>query len=227
MHQKTTNHNSSNYSLMRWGAVTYFSMPLCYIGMFLVFGIFLTFPQSDHVVDKVSYIVSQQSLLSLGYIIGYLLFGSLLLVSVQATHSRLKAESHHLLNVASAFGLIWVVLMMCSGMIALVGMNTMVKLFLQGSPHAEMLFVAYSTVVDSLGGGIEFVGGMWVFILSLYGLKTLQIAKPLSFFGLLVGLLGICTLMQTIPGIKEAFGLCQIIWFICMGFFLLKNNVQN
>ncbi|MDF2176878.1 hypothetical protein P2G88_01255 [Aliiglaciecola sp. CAU 1673] len=187
----------------------------------------MSIPQSGTVSNKIAYIAAQQSMLSLANIIGYLIFGILLLVSVQATHARLKSTSSYLLNFATAFGLIWVVLMMCSGMMALVGLNTMVNLFSQGSPHAETVFYVYTTVVNGLGGGIELVGGMWVLMLSVYGLKTAQLSKLLNLFGVVVGLVGVLTLIQALPELKDAFGLSQILWFICMGFALLKTPAGN
>ena len=199
-------------------------MPLCYVCMFLIFGVALSIPQSASVSVKITYIATQQSMLSLAYIIGYLIFGCLLLIAVQAAHVRLNTLPSHLLNTASAFGFIWVVLMMCSGMIALVGMNTMLTLFAEGSPSTDTLFYVYTTMVNGLGGGIELVGGMWVFLLSLSGLKTGQLLKGLHLFGLVVGVLGILTLCQSMPEIKQAFGLSQTVWFSWMGFVLLKSR---
>lgn len=224
MNCKTREQNISNRILIRWGVGAFFAMPMCYIVMFLIFGVALSFPQTESVSDKIAYIGSQQSLLSLANIVGYLLFGSLLLIAVQATHTRLNNLSSHLLNAASAFGFIWVVLMMASGMVALVGMNTMLSLFTKGSPHADTLFYVYTTVVNGLGGGIELVGGLWVLLLSIHGLRTAQLAKELHLLGLVVGAFGVLTLLQSIPAMKEAFGLSQIIWFVWMGFALLNSK---
>ncbi|NVK57209.1 MAG: hypothetical protein HWE26_16530 [Alteromonadaceae bacterium] len=224
--QDSDNKKDSDRSLLRCGAFAYFGMPLCYIGMFVIFGILLSVPQAADLSQKIACIASQQSMLSVAYVLGYLIFGCLLLVAVQATQARLNVASSHLLDFASAFGFIWVVLMMCSGMLALVGLNTMVTLFSQGSTHAETLFYVYTTVVNGLGGVIELVGGIWVLGLSVCGLKTKQLAKGLNYFGCLVGVLGICTLIQTVPGFKDAFGLCQILWFIFMGVALFKSNTE-
>lgn len=226
MNDNTTDKNVSNRSLMGWGTSAFFMMPLCYVGMFLIFGVALSIPQSDSVSDKIAYIATQQSMLSLAYIIGYLIFGTLLLIAVQSSHTRLKTFPSHLMNTASAFGFIWVVLMMCSGMVALVGINTMLSLFAKGSPHADTLFFVYTTVVNGLGGGIELVGGMWVLLLSLHGLRTSQLTKALNLLGVLVGALGILTVIQSMPELKEGFGLSQIIWFIWMGIALLKSRAE-
>lgn len=221
---KASDQTASNRIHMRWGAGAFFAMPMCYFVMFIIFGVVLSFPQTESVSDKIAYIGSQQSIISLAYIVGYLLFGSLLLIAVQTTHIRLKVLSSQLLNTASAFGLIWVVLMMCSGMVALVGMNTMLSLFAKSSPHAETLFYVYTTVANALGGGVELLGGLWVFLISFYGLKTAQLAKGLHIVGLVVGAFGVLTLIQSVPEIKDAFGLSQIVWFIWMGFACLNSK---
>lgn len=227
MNYTSIDQNASNRLHIRWGAGAFFAMPMCYVVMFLIFGVALSIPLTESVSDKIAYIGSQQSILSVAYIVGYLIFGIALLIAVQATHTRFNILSSHLLNTASAFGFIWVVLMMCSGMVALVGMNTMLSLFAKGSPHAETLFYVYTTVVNGLGGGIELVGGLWVLLISIYGLKTAQLAKGLHLLGLVVGALGVLTLLQSVPEIKEAFGLSQIVWFVWMGCALLKSSTGD
>ena len=224
MKAKSIYNDTTNQSLQRTGAYAFFAMPLCYVGMFIIFGLLLNFPQSDVVSDKIAYIASQEVKVSLGYIFGYLVFACLLLVAVQATHSNLNSKPSALLNYASAFGYIWVVLMMCSGMLALIGVNTMVSLYVKESSHAETVFYIYATVVNGLGGGIEFVGALWVLLVSVYALKTSQLTKPINVLGVVIGGVGILTLNQAIPEFKDAFGLLQVIWFVMMGFALLKSN---
>ena len=109
-------------------------------------------------------------------------------------------------------------------MTALVGLNTMVSLYSQEQQHAETLFLVYTTVVNALGGGIELVGGLWVLLLSLYGLRNGLLSKVLSVFGIIVGLLGVFTVLQALPELKDAFGLSQIIWFIWMGIVMLSKK---
>ena len=213
--------SEADSKLQFWGAIAFFSMALCYICLFITFGLVLDFPSPDNLGDLINYVAKNQSIVIVAYFLGYLIFGILLLVGVQAIHNRLSTFSSHLLNTGSTFGLIWVVLMMCSGMIAVIGINTMVKLHTTGSPYAETLFYVYSTITNSLGGGIELVGGLWVFLLSVVGLRFNQFSKSLNFLGLIVGTLGILTLYQGIPEFKDAFGLSQIIWFAWMGVVLL------
>ncbi len=219
-----------NTQLMRFGAISLFTMPLCYVSMFVVFGLVLNIPQTDVLNEKIVYVAENQGVISIAYIMGYLVFGTLLLISVQASHVMLTKDiltknACYTLNTASAFGFIWVVLMMCAGMIALAGMNTMVSIYSQDQQHAEIVYYVYATVVNALGGGIELVGGLWVFLLSIAGLKTQQLGKGLCVFGIIVGMLGILTIYQSLPEFKEAFGLSQIVWFIWMGFVMFRKKL--
>jgi hypothetical protein len=218
-----------NLKLTKCGGIALLIMPLCYVCMFVIYGVILAIPQTDILSDKIAYIISNQGIISMANICGYLIFGGLLLIAVQAIHNRLAINKSHLLNSASAFGFIWVILMMCSGMTALVGLNTMAALYSKGAEHAETLFIVYTTMVNALGGGVELVGGMWVLLLSICGLRNSMLSKALCVFGVIVGLLGILTVYQGIPELKDAFGLSQIIWFIWLGIAMLSmtNPMQT
>ena len=197
-------------------------MAVCYITLFILFGLFISIPQSDVFSDKVMSLTEQKLLLQVAYFIGYLVFGCLLLITVQALHSRLHSSHSLCLNSASLFGLIWVVLMMCSGMIALVGLDQVIAAHSAGSTDASSLYLTVFTLVDALGGGIELVGGLWVLLVSIVALLTGNFSRGFNYFGILVGSLGILTLLQSIPEFKDAFGLTQIIWFIWLGVSLRK-----
>lgn len=87
---------------------------------------------------------------------------------------------------------------------------------------ALALFNSRNLITEALGGGIELVGGLWVLLLSIAGLQQQRFAKALHLLGLIVGSLGILTVLHTLPYLKEAFGLLQLIWFIWLGFALLR-----
>lgn len=214
----------SDSKLSRLGALAFFLMPVCYLGMFIIFGALLAIPQGADINEKIGYLVAEQGLIQIAYLLGYLIFGVLLLVSVQAIHNRFLGVSRHLLNSASLFGFIWVVLMMCAGMIALVGMNTMIILYSKEPQAAAILFYSYTMVVNALGGGIELVGGMWVLLLSIVGLRSHIFPKLLCLVGFLVGVFGVLTVFPSLPFIKEVFGLTQIVWFIWVGTVLCRHK---
>lgn len=222
---KTKNQQST---LPLWGAMACFTMAFCYVGMFMLFFVVLDMPHTASLNDKVAYMSEHLILIHAGNIVGYLLFGCLLLIAVQALHAKVRANhSSELINTASVFGLIWVVLMMCSGLISVVGLQKLVVLHSKASPHLGAFFDSYNTIVDALGGGIEIVGGLWVLLFSLCALRYKLLTKVLNIWGLMVGILGILTIILSVPEFKDAFGLTQIVWFIWVGIRLLADAKQT
>lgn len=223
----TTINSHVNTALQRNGGIAAIGMALCYMLLFVIFGALLSLPDNTDMLVKLQAIQEQKLLLSISYVVGYLLFGSFLLVTVQAVHNRMQQNQSSLLNTASLFGFIWVVLMMCSGMTALVGME-MTNGFITEKPEiAVSLFFTSNMMLQALGGGIELVGGLWVLILSAVALRDNHFSKALNLLGLIVGSLGVLTIFQSIPYLKDLFGLIQIVWFIWLAISLMKTDPVN
>lgn len=144
------------------------------------------------------------------------------MVTVQAAHNRLLQNQSALLNTSSIFGLLWVALMMCTGMVGLIGMHMIIDLFNTQPQTAISLFYANSLLVNGLGGGIELVGDLWVLLLSIVGIKQGIFSKWLHCLGIWVGTFGVLTVFHATPYLKEIFGLSQIVWFICLGVYLRR-----
>ena len=64
-------------------------------------------------------------------------------------------------------------------------------------------------------------------LLSISGLQQQRLAKALHLLGLVVGTLGVLTVMHTLPYLKDAFGITQLIWFIWLGSSLLLEKDSN
>lgn len=210
------------------GAFTSMGMALCYVFMFVVYGVLLPSPASQEVGDIIAFLTENALLLAVTNGVGYLLFGCLLLVTVQSVHKVIHTGFSILLNSASVFGVLWVGLMMCAGMIELIAMHKVSELSLAGSEQAVPLFYAASTIANALGGGIEIVGGLWVLLLSIAGLRAGTLSKGVHILGIWVGIFGVLTLLHTVSELKEVFGLSQILWFVWLGVALLKyRNIRQ
>jgi len=85
-----------------------------------------------------------------------------------------------------------------------------------------LLWSSVSTISEGLGGGNEIVGGIWVLLISIIALKGQLFSKPLIFLGVLVGIAGILTIYP-LEIFTEIFGISQIIWFLWVGIFLIRN----
>jgi len=82
------------------------------------------------------------------------------------------------------------------------------------------------SVTNGLGNGNgEILGGLWALLVSLAALRTGGLPRGLNILGLLVGAVGIISI---IPGLIDlmigVFGLSQIIWFVWLGILLLRSN---
>jgi len=214
----------NNTTLLRTGGIAAIGMALCYISVAVIFFGLLAVPEGLDSLGRMQFYLQQEYLLvSIGWGIGYLLFGVLLAILLQALRQAMPQNQSAVAALAERFGNIWVMLMMASGMVALVGMNMTLRLLDSSTDQALALNNTSNLLTNALGGGIELVGGLWVLLLSIAGLQQQRFAKVLHILGLIVGSLGIFTLLHTVPYLKDAFGITQLIWFIWLGVVLLRT----
>ena len=121
-------------------------------------------------------------------------FGILLVVLVLGIHQRLQGFSPNLSQIAAAFGLVWVGLVIATGMIANIALNTVIAFGTKDPTQAIEIWRTIEIITEGLGGGNEIVGGMWVLILSIAAIQGMIFPKLLNYLGLLVGLAGILTI---------------------------------
>lgn len=212
------------FTLRRCGGVAAISMALCYLAVALIFFGVLSQPEHASPVQKIQYAAQHYVLISLGYAIGYLVFGFLLAVMVIAIAQQLPQPHAALLQIASLFGKVWVVLMMASGMIALLGLHRSIHLVDTDPMLAVILFHVMGLLTNALGGGIELVGGLWILLFSLAGLQQQPQRAKLHWLGLFTGCFAMLTVFHTLPYLKEAFGMSQLVWQLWFGVVLLGQN---
>lgn len=216
---------SKNIQLV--GGVSAILEAIIYIIAFIVYGGVLVYPKTDTTAsEKLGFLTENYNTLSILNLMSYVLFGILLAVLVLAIHQRLKNYYPYISNVASVFGVIWVGLVMASGMIANIGLNNVVNMGAQDAEKAMLLWSSIGVVTEGLGGGNEIVGGLWVLLISIIGLKANVFSSPLNYLGLLVGIAGILTIYP-LDLFTEVFGLSQIIWFLWIGIYMIRNQVHG
>ena len=224
MHNSTT----SARAIHKAGGCAAIGMALCYISVAVIFFGLLAVPAGlDNLGWLQFYLQQEYSLVAIGWGMGYLLFGVLLAILLQALGQVIPQKQSAIAALAERFGNIWVMLMMASGMVALIGMNMTLRLLGTSTDQALALYNTSNLLTNALGGGIELVGGLWVLLLSIAGLQQQRFAKALHLLGLIVGSLGILTVLHTVPYLKDAFGITQLIWFICLGIALLRLDTLS
>lgn len=212
--------------LQKAGGVAALSEAMIYISAFVFFGAFWDFPADADSVQKLSFLAEHQNVLSIANLVMYILFGILLAVLVVALHERLKEQASALSRIASVFGVIWVGLVIASGMLANIGLAGALELSAQDPAQAMTVWRTIYLVVEGLGGGNEVVGGVWVLLLSLAALRGAALPKSLNYVGLFVGTVGILTVYPA-DVLTEIFGISQIVWFAWLGSAMLKVSQRQ
>ena len=214
------NHNK----LQKIGGISAILEGLIYIFTFVIYGGVLAFPKADaSSIEKLNFLSNNFITLSAINLVSYVMFGILLAVLVLAIYQKHKNDAPILTSLASLFGIIWVGLVISSGMIANIGLKTVVDLGANSPEDAMLIWRSVAIVSEGLGGGNEIVGGVWVLLLSIVAFKSKSFSKPLNILGLVVGIAGVVTIFP-LEIFTEIFGLSQIIWFMWMGVAMMRKT---
>ena len=211
-----------NPQLMYLGAVSLIGMALCYIGLFIIYGAVLSPPGDNGIAEKVAYLIEHRTLVKSSYILGYVLFACFLCISVQAIHALYCKTSQVLINTASLFGLFWAIVLLCTGMIGITSLELMSTLDKSDQPASEIVYLSSLLMEESLGGGIEILGGLWVFLLGFAGWYHKLFSKPFAIFSIVKGAIGVFSLFATDEIFLILFGLTGIVWFIWLSAIVFK-----
>jgi hypothetical protein len=127
--------------------------------------------------------------------------------------------------VATAVGLMWAVVLVASGMVFNAGMAAVVDLYPADPDQAQSMWQAIEPVAQGLGSGSggEFLGGLWVLLVSIVGLQSRSLPRSLGWLGLVVGLAGLLSIVPTLSATAYAFGLLMIVWFVWLGIAMLRS----
>ena len=211
-------------SLRKAGGFAALYEALAYVIGMVGFLVVINLGDATDPVEKMNAIAANQAALTTLMLIVYVIWGATLVVLTLSLHQVLKGEKYALAQIATAFGLIWSVLVIASGMIYNIGLETVVGLAESNPAEAVTVWTAIGSVFDGLGGGVEVVGGIWVVLLSLTALLNGGLPRPFSYFGLVVGGAGLITVIPALGEIGGAvFGLTQIVWFAWLGITLLRQ----
>ncbi|MBK9093372.1 MAG: DUF4386 family protein [Anaerolineae bacterium] len=195
------------------------------IGMALFIAV-LDYPSITDPAQKVDLLVEMQTVVFSTNLLMYVFFGVVLIVLALALYDRLQAGAPALMQVATTLGIIWAGSLIASGMVANAGIAPVVALYATDPGQAALTWQAIETVAGGLGNANgEILGGLWALLVSVAALRSGGLPRGLNMLGLLVGAVGILSL---IPGLTDAligvFGLSQIIWYVWLGIVLLRSK---
>ena len=108
-------------------------------------------------------------------------------------------KKYSLTDYASIIGYIWAAFVMASGFIFTVGIEKISQM----KVNMESIYVIFTTIQiiqDALGGGVELLGGIWVFCIGVIALKSKYWNKYFNVFSLLLGAIGLLTVLPFFYG---------------------------
>lgn len=209
------------------GALAAWAEALCYIIGFVIFIFFLEAPGFAKPIESVDFLIANKALILSAISIIYIFAALALLVLVLALHERLKANAPSLMQVATAIGVIWVGVVVASGMIFTTGAESVIKLYATDPDRAATLWISVGLIQNGLGGGTEFLGGVWILLISWTALRGGKLSKPLNVLGGLIGVVGILSIVPSWSIFVDIFGLSQILWFIWVGAVMLFSAKRD
>jgi len=173
--------------------------------------------------QKLAFVLERKALFHTWTIFIYVAFGIALVVLAVALHERLRDRAHDLMKIATPFGLIWAGLVIASGMVASVGLETVAAIHARDAAHATSTWVVIDAIQNGLGGGVELVGGVWVLLISAASFQSSAFPKGLGYLGIVVGMAGVLTVVPMLKDLAMVFGISQILWFAWIGIAMLRR----
>ncbi len=175
--------------------------------------------------QKVALLVDKQMVIYVTNLLMYVIFGFFLVVLAVALYERLNAASSAIIRTATVIGIIWAGALIASGMVANAGIAPVVALYGKDPAQAASTWLAIESVANGLGGANgEILGGLFALLISWAAVQVNGLPKGLNYLGILVGLAGI---ISTVPGLSDLsglFGMSQILWFVWLGFVLMRQS---
>ncbi|MDH4215565.1 MAG: DUF4386 family protein [Gallionella sp.] len=213
-------------TLQKFGGFAALYLAVAYLIGIVLFLVVLDYPSITDPAQKVALLVEKQMVIFSTNLLMYVFFGVFLIVLSLALYDRLKSGAPAIMQVATAIGIIWAGSLIASGMVSNAGIAPVVALYAKDPAQAALTWQGIESVASGLGNGNgEILGGLLTLLVSLAALRAGGLPKGLNILGLLVGAVGIISL---IPGLTEVmvgiFGLSQIIWFVWLGIVLLHSN---
>jgi hypothetical protein len=212
-------------TLQKMGGIAALYMAIAYIVGMIGFLIVVDVSGVADPVQKVALMADNLAFLYIMHLIVYVVWGIFMVVLALALYERLRVGSPASAQTATVFGIFWGCVIIISGMIHNVGMQSVVDLYGKDPIQAGTIWSAIDSVLGGLAGSNEAIGGIWIFMLSWAALRTGELPRALNCLGAVVGAAGIISI---VPALAELFiyifALGQIVWFIWLGVILLQNG---
>jgi len=211
--------------LQKFGGFSALYLAIAYLIGMVLFLVVLDYLSITDPAQKLALLVEKQMVIFSTNLLMYVFFGVFLIVLSLALYDRLKSGAPAIMQVATVIGIIWAGLLIASGMVSNAGIAPVIALYAKDPAQAALTWQGIESVASGLGNGNgEILGGLWTLLVSLAALRTGGLPKGLNILGLLVGAVGIITILPGLTDLVGVFGLSHLIWFVWLGIVLLRSN---
>lgn len=212
-------------TLHKFGGFAALYLAVAYLIGMTIFLVVLDYPSMTDPAQKVAVLIEMQMVTFSTNLLMYVFFGVFLIVLSLALYDRLKSGAPAIMQVATVIGIIWAGLLIASGMVANAGIAPVVALYAKDPAQAALTWQGIESVANGLGNGNgEILGGLLTLLVSLASLRSGGLPKGLNLLGLLVGTVGIITILPGLIDLVGVFALGQMVWFVWLGIVLLRSN---
>ncbi len=212
-------------NLRKMGGVAALYLAAAYLVGIALFLVVLDYPSITDPAQKVALLVEKQMVFYATNLIMYVIFGAFLIVVSLALYDRLKSGAPAIMQVAAAIGIIWAGSLIASGMVSNAGIAPVVALYTQDPARAALAWMEIETVASGLGNGNgEILGGLLMLLVSWAAWRAGGLPKGLNILGLLVGAVGIASLLPGLTALTGMFGISQLVWYVGLGIVLLRGE---
>ncbi|MGB7873783.1 MAG: hypothetical protein WBL25_05320 [Anaerolineales bacterium] len=212
-------------TLQKFGGIAALYLAAAYLIGMTIFLVVLDYPSITNPAQKVTLLVEMQMVTFSTNLLMYVFFGVFLIILSLALYDRLKSGAPAIMQVATVIGIIWAGSLVASGMVANAGITPVVALYAKDPAQAALTWLGIESVANGLGNANgEILGGLFTLLVSLAALRAGELPKGLNILGLLVGAVGIITVLPGLIDLVGVFALSQVIWFVWLGIVLLRSN---
>lgn len=212
--------------MQKIGGFAAFYEAFAYIVGIIFFLLVVDYASVENPAQRLTILADNTAGMYLVTLLIYIVFAGFLVILSLALYERFKDSAPNLMRIATAFGLIWAGVLIAAGMIFNIGMGSVLELSADDPSSATTAWIAIESVHDGLGGGNEIIGGIWILLISIAGLRDNGFPNLVNYLGFLVGAAGIISAAPPLGEIGGMiFGLGQIVWFIWIGILLIKRNL--
>jgi hypothetical protein len=212
-------------TLQKFGGFSALYLAVAYLIGIVIFLVVLDYPSVTDPSQKVALLVEKQMVIFSTNLLMYVFFGVFLIVLSLALHDRLKPDAPAIMQVGTAIGIIWAGSLIASGMVANARIAPVIALYSKDPAQAAISWQGIESVANGLGNANgEILGGLWTLLISVAALRSGELPKGLNILGVVIGAVGVITIIPALNDLTGIFGLSQIIWFVWLGIVLLRGN---